>query len=109
MADDFDENIADTLLSEEEHAEMHHIQHHFAEIEDENERAVLGWRATSIYVAAFKREILRLRGIALTLEQKHSAANCRCGHPEESHDTIVTCERCATGAGREVVLTGDLE
>jgi len=109
MTDEFDETIADTLLNEEEHAEMHHIQHHFSEVEDENERAVLGWRATSIYTAAFKREIVRLRQLAAMLEQKHTPTNCRCGHGAESHDSLTICGKCATDPSREVVLTGDFE
>lgn len=109
MTDEFDETIADTLLSDEENAEMHHIQHHFSEVEDENERAVLGWRATSIYVGAFKREIIRLRQLTAALEQKHTPTNCRCGHGDESHETITLCRKCAVGPQREVVLTGDIE
>lgn len=109
MADDFDDRIADTLLTDEEQAEMHHIQHHFTEVEDENERALLGWRATSIYVAAFKREIVRLRQITDALDEGHSSTNCRCGHGNESHHTVTVCTRCAGGAGREVILTGEFE
>ena len=109
MTDEFDENVADTLLTEEESAEVHHIQHHFAEVEDENERAVLGWRATSIYVAAFKREIVRLRRLTDALEQDHSARNCRCGHGDETHYVVAICRKCSAGPGRDVVLTGNLE
>ena len=109
MNDEFDEQIADTLLSEEEHAEMHHIQHSFAEVADENERAVLGWRATSIYVAAFKREIIRLRLRTAMLDQSHNSTNCRCGHNDDRHETVTICKACAEGSSREVVLTGDLE
>lgn len=109
MNDEFDDKVADTLLNEEEHAEMHHIQHHFAEVEDENERAVLGWRATSIYVAAFKREIIRLRRLTESLDQAHSSSNCRCGHSDDSHTAIAICKACTEGTSREVILTGDLE
>lgn len=109
MTDEFDDRIADTLLTEEERAEIHHIQHHFAEVQDENERAMLGWRATSIYVAAFKREIVRLRLVAGMLDQKHTASNCRCGHGDGSHQTISICVRCSEDEKRDVVLTGDFE
>jgi len=109
MTEDFDERIADTLLTDEERAEVHHIQHHFAEIEDENERAVLGWRGTSIYVGAFKREIVRLRRLTDGLDQNHSERNCRCGHGDESHYVVALCRRCAEGTEREVILTGDIE
>jgi hypothetical protein len=109
MNDEFDDNVADMLLSEEEHAEMHHIQHHFGEVEDENERAVLGWRATSIYVAAFKREIIRLRQLTSALDEKHTPTNCRCGHADENHQSITICSRCMEGQSREVILTGNVE
>jgi predicted nucleic acid-binding protein len=106
--DEFDEQLADQLLNDEEHAEVHHIQHHFDTIEDEKERAVLGWRATSIYVAAFKREIVRLRRIALSLESKHTAQNCRCGHADSFHDALVVCRNCRDGADRVVSLSGEV-
>jgi hypothetical protein len=109
MTDEFDERIADSLLTEEEQAEVHHIQHHFGEVEDENERAVLGWRATSIYVAAFKREIVRLRQLTTVLEQDHAARNCRCGHGDDSHYVVAICRKCSEGSSREVTLTGDIE
>ncbi len=109
MTDAFDDRIADLLLNDEERAEMHHIQHHFAEVTDENERAVLGWRATSIYVNAFKREIVRLRALTEPLEEKHSESNCRCGHGDESHDLLAICRQCADGGDREVVLTSEME
>ena len=106
--DEFDEQLADQLLSDEEHAEVHHIQHHFDTIEDEKERAVLGWRATSIYVAAFKREIVRLRRLTASIESKHTAQNCRCGHGEANHDAIVVCRSCRDGKDREVSITGEV-
>lgn len=109
MADDFDDNIADTLLTDEEQAEMHHIQHQFADVHEENERAILGWRATSIFVAAFKREIVRLRRVTETLEGNHSMTNCRCGHGDERHHSVAICRRCLEGESREIVLTGDFE
>lgn len=108
MIDEFDEKLADALLTEEEYGEIHHIRHHFESV-DEKERAVLGWRATSIYVEAFKREIVRLRRLSAPLEGKHTAGNCRCGHGEASHESVVVCTVCRDGAGREVVLTGDVE
>ena len=106
MIDEFDEKLADALLTEEEFGEIHHIRHHFDSV-DENERAVLGWRATSIYVDAFKREIVRLRRVAAPLEGKHSAANCRCGHGEAAHEMVAICGPCRDAAGREVTLTED--
>jgi len=109
MTDNFDDQIADSLLTTEEAAEVHHIQHHFSEVADENERAVLGWRATSIYVAAFKREIVRLRQVTDALDQKHTPSNCRCGHSDELHYTVTICRKCSEGTSREVVLTGDFE
>jgi hypothetical protein len=108
MNDEFDESLADGLLSEEEYGEIHHIRHHFETV-DEKERAVLGWRATSIYVEAFKREIIRLRRLAAPLEGTHSARNCRCGHGESVHESVTVCAVCRDGAGKEVVLTGDVE
>lgn len=108
MNDEFDEKLADALLSEDEYGEIHHIRHHF-EAADEKERAVLGWRATSIYVEAFKREIVRLRRLAEPLDGKHTASNCRCGHAEEAHESVTVCGICREGAGKEVVLTGDVE
>ncbi|MBI2214110.1 MAG: hypothetical protein HYU52_10725 [Acidobacteria bacterium] len=106
MSDEFDEKLADSLLSEEEYGEIHHIRHHFETV-DEKERAVLGWRATSIYVEAFKREIIRLRRVAAPLDGRHSAANCRCGHGEAAHASVTVCSRCRDGSGKEVVLTGE--
>lgn len=108
MIDEFDETLADSLLTEEEYGEIHHIRHHFDSV-DEKERAVLGWRATSIYVEAFKREIVRLRRLAAPLEGKHSMHNCRCGHGEPAHETVTICGPCRDGGGREVILTGEVE
>lgn len=108
MSDEFDERLADALLTEDEYGEIHHIRHHFETV-DEKERAVLGWRATSIYVEAFKREIVRLRRLAAPLEGRHSVANCRCGHGEAAHETVVVCSACRDGAGMEVVLTESME
>lgn len=108
MNDEFDEKLADALLSEDEYGEIHHIRHHFETV-DEKERAVLGWRATSIYVEAFKREIVRLRRLASPLEGKHTASNCRCGHAETVHESVTVCSACRDGAGKEIVLTGDVE
>ncbi len=108
MNDEFDETLADSLLTEDEYGEIHHIRHHFETV-DEKERAVLGWRATSIYVDAFKREIIRLRRVAAPLEGKHTAMNCRCGHGEAAHEAVTVCGICREGAGKEVVLTGDVE
>lgn len=107
MIDEFDETIADTLLSDEERAEIHHIQHHFDEIEDEKERAVMGWRATSVYVAAFKREIVRLQHLTAALDSNHAMTNCRCGHGEENHYHVAICRMCAEGHQKELTLTGD--
>lgn len=108
MIDEFDEKLADALLTEDEYGEIHHIRHHFETV-DESERAVLGWRATSIYVEAFKREIVRLRRVAAPLEGKHTASNCRCGHGEAVHESVTICGICRDGAGKEVVLTEDVE
>ena len=105
MIDEFDETVADTLLSDEERAEVHHIQHHFDEVEDEKDRAVMGWRATSIYVAAFKRELVRLQQLTAALDSKHSATNCRCGHGEDSHYSVAICRMCAEGSRKELTLT----
>lgn len=107
MIDEFDETLADSLLSEEEYGEIHHIRHHFESV-DEKERATLGWRATSIYVEAFKREIVRLRRIAAPLEGKHTTHNCRCGHGEAAHELVTICGPCRDGAGREVTLTEEV-
>jgi hypothetical protein len=106
MIDEFDERLADALLTEDEYGEIHHIRHHFETV-DEKERAVLGWRATSIYVDAFKREIIRLRRLAAPLEGKHTAINCRCGHGEAAHETVAICAICREGAAKEVVLTDE--
>ncbi|MFA6956163.1 MAG: hypothetical protein WC538_09850 [Thermoanaerobaculia bacterium] len=104
MNDEFDEKLADALLTEDEYGEIHHIRHHFETV-DESERAVLGWRATSIYVDAFKREIIRLRRVAAPLEGKHTASNCRCGHGEVAHETVAICTICRDASGKEVILT----
>jgi hypothetical protein len=108
MIDEFDERLADALLTEEEYGELHHIRHHF-DAADEGERATLGWRATSIYVEAFKREIVRLRRMAAPLEGKHTVNNCRCGHPDAAHELVAVCGPCRDGVGREVALTADVE
>ncbi len=108
MIDEFDESLADSLLTEEEYGEIHHIRHHFETV-DEKERAVLGWRATSLYVEAFKREIVRLRRLAAPLEGRHSMHNCRCGHGEAAHEMVAICGPCRDGEGREVTLTDEME
>ena len=105
MNDEMDDSWADKLLTDEEHAEIHHIQHHF-DAADEKEQAVLGWRATSIYVSAFRREIVRLQRLSEAFNSSHTAANCRCGHPESSHTAVVVCTLCSSSGEQEVGLTG---
>ena len=74
-------------------------------MEDEKECSVMGWRATSIYVAAFKREIVRLQQLTVALDSKHSVTNCRCGHGESSHYSVAICRMCAEGSKKELTLT----
>jgi len=90
------DELADRLLSDEERSEVAHIQKHF-ESATEEERGRLGWRATSIYLAAFHREIERLRRHAIHLGAAHAFHDCACGHDELGHREAVICETCQTG------------
>jgi len=90
------EELADTLLSEDERAEVAHIQKHF-ETASEEERGRLGWRATTIYLTAFQREIERLGRQASHLRAAHASSDCACGHDEFAHREATICESCRAG------------
>lgn len=97
MFDGIDESQADTLLNPEEHEEVAHIQRHVELAGSEEDKARLAWRATSIYLAAFAREINRLRDRVGVLTQGHLLADCSCRHHPDDHMTAVICAVCWSG------------
>jgi len=96
MHEPTDEEVADSLLTDDERDEVAHIQKHFEEA-SEQEKALFGWRATSIYLGAFQREIARLRQQNGQLVAGHASHDCACGHDEKAHRPAIVCETCRFG------------